>query len=286
MYLNGVILVSPADYKLLEFDDGQEDAIDSSLHLPYYAATAWYHKMLDKEIQSIDLLEFLPKVEEFTINELIPAIAKGGFISDIERNEIAEKYSYYSGLDKDFIIDYNLDIPNYAFWKELLRKRDGLTIGRLDSRYRGIDRTNAGSRPDTNIELNSWNHSFTPAINYYLKNELNFETDIKYNVFGPVHPWNRENDNTRENLRKAMAQNPFLKVFIQSGYYDGATNYFQAKYTMWQVDPSGKMKDRFYFEGYRSGHMMYLRAEDLKKSNDDLREFIKNSSTNGIPAKY
>ncbi len=286
MYLNGVILVSPADYKLLEFDDGQEDAIDSSLHLPYYAATAWYHQMLDKEIQSIDLLEFLPKVEEFTINKLIPAIAKGGFISDIERNEIAEKYSYYSGLDKDFILDYNLDIPNYAFWKELLRKSDGLTIGRLDSRYRGIDRTNAGSRPDTNIELNSWNHSFTPAINHYVRNELKFETDIKYNVFGPVHPWNKENDNTRKNLRKAMAQNPFLKVFIQSGYYDGATNYFQAKYTMWQVDPSGKMKDRFYFEGYRSGHMMYLRNEDLKKSNDDLREFIKNSSTNGMPAKY
>ena len=119
-----------------------------------------------------------------------------------------------------------------------------------------------------------------------VKNELKFETDIKYNVFGPVHPWDRENDNTRENLRKAMAQNPFLKVFIQSGYYDGATNYFQAKYTMWQVDPSGKMKDRFYFEGYRSGHMMYLRSEDIKKSNDDLRDFIKNSSTNGMPAKY
>ena len=46
------------------------------------------------------------------------------------------------------------------------------------------------------------------------------------------------------------------------------------------------MKDRFYFEGYRSGHMMYLRANDLKKSNEDLRKFIRNSSTNGKPAKY
>ena len=231
MYLNGVILVSPADYKLLEFEDGQEDAIDSSLHLPYYAATAWYHKMLDNNLQSLDLLEFLPDVEDFTINKLIPAIAKGGFLNEKERNFIAEKYSYYSGLDKQFIIDYNLEVPNYAFWKELLRKRDGLTIGRLDSRYKGLDKTNAGISPDSNIELDSWNHSFTPAINYYVKNELKFETDIKYNVFGPVHPWDRENDNTRENLRKAMAQNPFLKVFIQSGYYDGATNYFQAKYT-------------------------------------------------------
>jgi carboxypeptidase C (cathepsin A) len=282
MYLNGVIMVSPADYKL--FEDG--DSVNSSLHLPYYAATAWYHKMLNEDLQNKDLDEILPEIEDFTINKLIPAISKGGFISYKEKNQIAEKYAYYSGLSKKFVLNNNLNVSNNYFWKELLRDKHGLTIGRLDSRYRGLDKKNAGSSPDSNIELNSWNHSFTPAINYYLRNELGFITDIKYNVFGPVHPWDNENDNTRENLRKAMAQNPFLKVFIQSGYYDGATNYFQAKYTMWQIDPSGKMKDRLYFEGYRSGHMMYLREEDLEKSNDDLRQFIKNSSTNGKPAKY
>ena len=282
MYLNGVIMVSPADYKL--FEEG--DSVNSSLHLPYYAATAWYHKMLNEDLQNKDLDEILPEIEDFTINKLIPAISKGGFISDKEKNQIAEKYAYYSGLSKKFVLNNNLNVSNNYFWKELLRDKHGLTIGRLDSRYRGLDKKNAGSSPDSNIELNSWNHSFTPAINYYLRNELGFITDIKYNVFGPVHPWDNENDNTRENLRKAMAQNPFLKVFIQSGYYDGATNYFQAKYTMWQIDPSGKMKDRLYFEGYRSGHMMYLREEDLEKSNDDLRQFIKNSSTNGKPAKY
>ena len=95
-----------------------------------------------------------------------------------------------------------------------------------------------------------------------------------------------KDNNVREGLRKAMAQNPYLKVLIQSGYYDGATTYFNAKYTMWQVDPSGRMKDRFEFKGYRSGHMMYLRSEDLKKANDDLRTFIRNSSTNGKSAKY
>ena len=83
-----------------------------------------------------------------------------------------------------------------------------------------------------------------------------------------------------------MAQNPYLKVLNQSGYYDGATTYFNAKYTLWQIDPSGKMKDRMFFEGYRSGHMMYLRKEDLQKANEDLRIFIKNSSANGKAAKY
>ena len=194
--------------------------------------------------------------------------------------------SYYSGISTKDIIRHNLDVPTDFFWKELVRDESGYTIGRLDSRYLGLDKMEAGSSPDTSAEMNAWNHSFTPAINYYLRNELNFNTDIKYNVFGPVHPWDRENDNTRDNLREAMAQNSYLKVLIQSGYYDGATTYFQAKYTMWQIDPSGKMSDRFTFKGYRSGHMMYLRAEDLESSNQDLRNFIINSLTNGKSAKY
>jgi carboxypeptidase C (cathepsin A) len=74
---------------------------------------------------------------------------------------------------------------------------------------------------------------------------------------------------------------------IQSGYYDGACDYFNAKYSMWQLDPSGKMKDRLSWKGYRSGHMMYLRKSDLETSNDDLREFIKNTlPKKGQPAKY
>ena len=87
-------------------------------------------------------------------------------------------------------------------------------------------------------------------------------------------------------MRKAMAQNPYLQVLVQSGYYDGATTYFTAKQTMWFVAPSGKLKARFTFNGYRSGHMMYLRSEDLKAANDDLREFIGKSYKEGQVAKY
>jgi len=144
----------------------------------------------------------------------------------------------------------------------------------------------AGNRPDYNAELTSWLHSFTPAINYYLQEELNFKTDIPYKMFGNVHPWNKENDNTRENLRQAMAENPYLNVLYQVGYYDGACTYFNTKYSMWQMDPSGRMKDRIQFKGYRSGHMMYLRKEDLKTANDDIRAFILSTSNQGKAAKY
>jgi carboxypeptidase C (cathepsin A) len=281
MYINGVIMVSPADYKVIRTGG----PVSSALNLPYFAAAAWFHKQLEPSLQQMDLTDMLPEVEEFTINKLIPTLAKGGFVSEKERSDIASKMAQYSGLSKQSILQNNLDIPTQFFWKDLLR-HEGKTIGRLDSRYLGIDRKDIGTRPDYSAELTSWLHSFTPAINHYIQKELKFKTDLKYNMFGPVRPWNNDNDNTREDLRQAMAENPYLKVLFQSGYYDGATTYFNAKYTMWQVDPSGKMKDRFYFKGYRSGHMMYLRNADLIQANEDIRSFINNTTTNGKPAKY
>lgn len=282
MYLNGVIMVSPADYKLLRTDSSEDYAIN----FPYYTAAAWYHKQLPSALQQKDLLEILPEAEDFAINKLLPALAKGGYIEDTEKNEIATKMAYYSGVKKEVILQHNLELPKAYFWKELLRDTRGKTIGRLDSRYLGLDRRETGSSPDYSPELVSWLHSFTPAINYYTQNVLQFKTDVKYNMFGPVHPWDFSNDNSRENLRKAMAQNPYLHLLVQSGYYDGATTYSAAKYTMGKIDPSGKLKNRMSFKGYRSGHMMYLRKEDLQKANQDLRDFILTTTKNVGAAKY
>src|SRR5690554_3678626 len=268
MHLNGVILVSPTDIGI-----DRHGPVKAANRLPYFAAAAWYHNALDSNLQNKDLLDVLAEVEQYTLDVYLPALAKGASLPAAEREQVAAQVAKYSGLDKQVVMRSNLDISTSFFWKELLRDR-GQTIGRLDSRYLGIDRDDVGSRPDYNAELTSWLHSFTPAINYYLREELGYKTDVKYNMFGPVHPWDRSNDNTGENLRQAMAQNPYLNVLIQSGYYDGATNYFDAKYNMWHLDPSGKMADRIDFKGYRSGHMMYLRAEDLKLANDDLRKFI------------
>ena len=286
MYLNGVILVSPTELGIDSGAGRRAGPLGASLRLPYFTAAAWYHKKLPEDLQSKDLLQDLNLSEDYSINQLMPILAKGGYVSNDSRNKAAEEMSRFSGISKESILSYNLDVPTSFFWKELLRE-EGYTVGRLDSRYKGLDKTKGGERPDFNSELTSWLHSFTPAINYYYKNVLKFETDVKYNMFGPVRPWDRSNNNTGENLRQAMAQNPYLHTMIQSGYYDGATKYFDAKYTMWRLDPSGRMKDRLVFKGYRSGHMMYLRKEDLKKSNEDIRSFIVYSTPKkDAPAKY
>lgn len=282
MYLNGVILVSPTDLGIK-----RDGPVAAANRLPYYAAAAWYHKMLPADLQSKDLLEVLQEAEEYTMNKLLPVMAKGAWATDAEKRDATRMFSRYSGLSKKVIAQHNLDVPTNFFWKELLRDREGYTVGRLDSRYKGLDRMDAGMGPDFNSELTSWLHSFTPAVNTYFQNYLDYKTDIKYNMFGPVRPWDRSGDTTGENLRSAMAMNPYLHVMTQSGYYDGATTYFNAKYNMWHMDPSGKLKSRMSFKGYRSGHMMYLRAEDLQKANEDIREFIKKSlPPAGTPAKY
>ena len=282
MYLNGVIMVSPADYKIIRSGASE----DIAMNLPYFTATAWYHKMLPADLQQKDLEEILPEAELFSYNELLPAISKGGNISTKEKERIATKMARFTGIKKHVLLQQNLEMKPSFFWKELLRDTSGKTLGRLDSRYLGIDREEIGTSPDYSPELTAWLHSFTPAINYYTQNILNFKTDVKYNMFGPVHPWDFEGEDARENLRQAMAQNPYLQLLVQSGYYDGATTYGVAKYTMGKIDPSGKLKNRMSFKGYRSGHMMYLRKEDLKKSNEDLRVFIQKSSQNIGAAKY
>ena len=280
MYLNGVVLVSPTGLGI-----GREGAVADALYLPYYAATAWFHEVLEESLQSRDLDDLLPEVEAFTLDELLPALARGGSLPAEKRREIAAKYARYSGLDVGAVMQHNMAVPTSFYWKELLRDQ-GLTVGRLDSRYRGLDRADSGTSPDFDPALAAWMHAFAPAINHYLRDVLGYDTDLQYWMFGSVHPWNSDGNRTGRQLQRAMAQNPYLHVMVQSGYYDGGTDYFNAKYTMWNLDPTGRFQDRMTWKGYRSGHMMYLRRPDLKQANDDIRDFIaRTMPAPGEPAK-
>ncbi len=279
MFLNGVILVSPIGLGIK-----REGAVGSALVLPYYTSTAWFHHALADDLQARDLDALLPEVEKFTLDELLPAMARGGALSADARRELVARYARYSGLKPSVVDEFHFAVPTQFFWKELLRER-GMTIGRLDSRYRGLDREDAGQSPDYDPALSSWNHAFAPAINHYLREVLGYKTDLTYWLFGPVHPWNNQGERTGESLRSAMAENPYLHVFVQSGYYDGGTPWFDAKYTLWNLDPAGRFQDRMTWKGYRSGHMMYLRKENLAEANADIRAFLAKTATQGRPAK-
>ncbi|MBK7834423.1 MAG: carboxypeptidase [Gemmatimonadetes bacterium] len=280
MFFNGVILVSPTGLGV-----ERDGPVSAALRLPYFTATAWYHKALPADLQGRDLEQLLPEVESWTIDKLLPGIARGGSLPSAQRTELVKQFARYSGLSESAVSEHALAVPTQFFWKELLRTR-GVTVGRLDSRYQGLDRTDAGDAPDFDPALTAWNHAFAPAINHYLRDQLKFRTDLQYWLFGPVNPWNRSGEQTGEQLRRSMSENPYLHLMVQSGYYDGGTDYFNAKYSMWNLDPAGRVQDRMTWKGYRSGHMMYLRRDDLATSNEDIRQFIARTTPKaGQPAK-
>lgn len=277
LFFNGVILVSPTELGIK-----REGALSDALSIPYFAATAWYYKKLPADLQEQELTDILPEIEDFTINQLLPAIAKGSSISSSDKEKIEQQLERYTSIKKIIWDQNNLAVSTNLFWKELLRD-EGYTIGRLDSRYLGVDEKVYGSYPDFNAEIPAWVRSFAPAANDYMRNDLNFKTDVPYWILsGNVFPWNSKKDHTGEQLRKAMEENPALHLLVQSGYYDGSIcNFFNTKYSMWQLATSKTLENRMTWKGYPCGHMIYMDKQAMIDGNNDIRAFIKES----IPAE-
>ena len=269
IYLNGVILVSMTN---LNIEAGAD--VRYATVLPQLAATAWYHKQLPAELQNRPLREVLDEVEAFALSDYLQNLVVGDALTDLDRTEMARRVARYSGVSPEYVLSANLRLDTRRFWKELLRDQR-LTVGRLDSRYVGVDRDAAGENPEYDPAIADWNGPFANAVNIYLRQELGYDPDIRYNIWGNVRPWTRDPGvSVAEMLREAMRDNPYMKVLIQGGYFDAATDYFSAVYTISHIQPGGEFRDRFRFAWYESGHMMYLRQEDLKGANQDVREFI------------
>lgn len=269
MYINGTILVSMTD---LGYKAGGD--LNLMTILPHYTATAWYHKKLPAEIQSKPLREVLDMAEAFATGSYSLALTRGNTLSSKDKDNIAAEMARFTGLDKGFILKSDLRVSAPSFRRELLSRED-LTVGRLDSRYTGLEAGTPGMAFSTDPAMEAWNGPFTGAINQYFHQELDVRFDMEYNVFGDVRPWKGRNDVfVGQMLQRAMIQNPYLNVLVLEGYYDGACDYFTARYTFSHLDLAGKTKDRIHFRFYECGHMMYIRKADLAKARGDLLEFI------------
>jgi carboxypeptidase C (cathepsin A) len=270
IYLNGVILVSMTN---LNVEAGPD--VRYATALPQLAATAWYHRQLPTDLQTRPLRDVLDEVEGFAVSDYLQALVAGDRLTDAERRSVAGQVARYTGVDPAYVLSANLRMDTSRFWKELLRDQR-LTVGRLDSRYVGVDRDAAGETPEYDPAMADWDGPFGNAVNLYLRRELGYDPDLQYNIWGPVRPWNRDDGaNVGEMLRSGMQANPYLKVLIQGGYFDAATDYFSAQYTISHIQPGGDFRDRFRFAWHESGHMMYLRQEDLESANQELRDFFR-----------
>jgi len=272
MFLNGVILVSATS---LNVETGGD--VGYALILPHYTATAWYHNQLPDDLQRKDLRPLLDEVEKFAMNEYLRALVKGGYVPEGEKEEVVKKLSRYTGLSEEYIKQTNLRIDRGRFRKELLRHKRR-TVGRLDSRYKGMDKDAAGETYEYDQAMADWEGAFPSTFNHYVRDELKYETDLKYEIWGNVRPWKRDPDvNVGEMLRRAMTRNKYLKVMIAEGYYDAACDYFTAQYVFSHIDLTGELKDRIKFAFYESGHMMYIHKQSLIKMKKDMADFIRSA---------
>jgi carboxypeptidase C (cathepsin A) len=279
MYVNGIMLVSSIlNFQSARFDLGND--LPYILFLPTYAASAWYHKRLPDELQELDLTTFLGKVEAFAAGDYTLALMKGSNLPEEERAAIVVQLARYSGLSESYIEQTNLRINIHRFVKELLRD-ERRTIGRFDSRFKGIDLDAAGEEHDYDPSYAIVQGAYTAAFNHYVRADLDFKTDQSYEILtGNVQPWDyskyqNQYVNVSESLRQALTQNPYLRVFVGNGYYDLATPYFATEYTFSHLGLDPTLQEHVSMGYYAAGHMMYLHRPSLLKLKADLAGFMR-----------
>ena len=276
--VNGIILISA----ILDFSqaaDSQGNELGYVTNLPSMAAAAWYHDKVPNKPATV--AEFVEQARAFAIGPYASALLKGNALSAEERVQILPELSRFTGISQTYLSNANLRLSLSRFYKELLRDR-GLTVGRLDGRYTGVDYDNAGDRPDNDPSFYGIDGAYTAAINTWAREGLKYSPDHVYHSIGGTGRWDwniggpRGGEaylNVAPYIGRALRENSGLRVWVGQGYYDFATPFFGAEYSL--TRPGFPTDGRIEWHYYESGHMMYVREQDLKKLSRDLRTFIR-----------
>jgi carboxypeptidase C (cathepsin A) len=273
---NAILLVSAImNFQTVGFDQGND--LPYAVHLPTYTAIAWYHKKLPADLQK-DLRKTLAEAEQWVTNEYQVALAKGDTLTAAERQATLDKLARYTGLSKEYLENSDLRVEIMRFCKELLRS-EKKTVGRLDGRFKGMDEFARSERPDFDPSMAAIRPPYTAALNDYVRRELGYKNETEYYILGGgIGPWEWGRDNqyadTAEPLRAAFAKNPWMKLFVAYGYYDLATPYFAAKYTLSHMNLDPSLRKNITEAYYEAGHMMYIDVRELAKLKKDVQAFV------------
>lgn len=289
--LQGVILISTVlNFQTLEFSPGND--LPYILFLPTYAAIAHYHHALTGEFQSESLQKLLNTVQSFATGEYAHFLLLGDMGSSEEQADVAQKLSEYTGLSEQFIRYSNFRVNESAFRKELLRSRN-LGVGRTDGRFVGPDYDQAATEASHDPLDSAISGPYTASMNYLLVNVLhyNIPTELwRSSCYAICHwDWSRTKRfrgvsggfsqgyaDVSIDLRRAMIDNPQLKLFVAYGYYDLACPYFAAWYDYDHLN-IGSLQKNITMKGYHSGHVMYLRPQTHAHIYKDLENFYASS---------
>lgn len=268
MYLNGIVLVSSVAFSNWGGDDR------SIFFLPTYTTTAWYHKMLPPDLQGENIEAVAQAARQFAHGEYAAALEKGDQLSASEHQKVVQDIARFTALSPKFIEECNLRISPQRWFKELRRDKRR-TIGRLDSRFEGIDVDAAGERYEYDSSEASYEGAIVATFQDYVRRELGWKTDMYYAVSGNVRPWDQTgNTEVAEVLRSAMTQQSNLKVLVACGYYDVATPFNGIEQTVSHMNLEPPLRKNIGFAYYEAGHMMYIDRKAHDKLHKDVDDFI------------
>ncbi len=275
--LNGIILIST----VLDFGAGADtpgNEVGYALNLPSMAVTALYH---GKASHTGGAAGMAAEARAWAMTTYLPALMQGNALPADQHAAIRRDLARFTGLSESFLDRADLRVTPARFYKELLRDR-GLTVGRLDARYTGVDADRAGETPDNDPSFYGIDAGYTAAINAHVRQTLGYQTDRSYVTIGGVRSWDwrlnagRDSDaylNVAPFISTALRENSSLRVFVGQGWYDFATPFFAAEYAL---NRSGFPNDgRIQFRYYDSGHMMYIHDPDRAALSRDIRAFIR-----------
>jgi carboxypeptidase C (cathepsin A) len=280
---NGIALLSVAmDFGTLAW--AKNNDVPYALLVPSFTMIAAYHKRLAPDLMQ-DLAKTRQEVERWASTEYTLALDKGDALAPEERQKIIDAYARYTGLDKKLIDNASLRVDVEQFTHNLLLDQK-LRVGRLDGRFTGTDPEGTLDSQGYDPTLPALSPPYNSAFNQYVRSELGYKSDMTYKFIAWNDPafakWDwgdavKGFPNTAPGLRAALTKNPFLKILVMEGYYDLATPYAAAQYSIDHLDLGPDFHQKISFATYEAGHMVYIDGGSHAKMKRDLVDLMDRS---------
>jgi carboxypeptidase C (cathepsin A) len=281
MYLNGIMLISSVlDLGSIGLDEPNDRAHVN--FLPTYAAVAHYHG----KHPGRTLTEVLAEAEAYADRQYPWVLSQGSRLSAAERAEAVANLARLTGLSPEYVERADLRLEHVRFFTELLRDQ-GLSVGRLDSRFTGPAASGNAETFDADPSHDAISGPYAAAFNHYVRAELEYEQDLHYEqISGRVNPWSfkefeGKSVDVTPRLARAMRQNPHLLVHVAYGYHDGATPYFAARDVVAHLNLPAGLVANIEHAYYEAGHMMYVHEPSRVQQSADLAAFVKRACSQG-----